>query len=157
MSALAAAEAPPLRLHWVPNRDRKADSVIAGVSSGPNHRASLFKPRRDEADLSITEANKPASRDEYRHVMSYGLFREAKKALTGEEQVAERLIYSHVFDPAEHERCANVIGGLLSALEDKRLEIKDNTAREKRERERREAEANNKNDKGDKGKRKANE
>eukprot|EP00873_Tetraselmis_striata_P020155 jgi/Tetstr1/440419/TSEL_028753.t1 len=47
----------------------------------------------------------------------------ANKALTGEEQVAERLIYSRVFDPAEHDRSANVVDGLLAALEDKRLEV----------------------------------
>eukprot|EP00873_Tetraselmis_striata_P038120 jgi/Tetstr1/458384/TSEL_044822.t1 len=46
----------------------------------------------------------------------------AKKALTPEEQVAERLIYSRVFDTAEHERSANVVDGLEAALEDKRLE-----------------------------------
>eukprot|EP00873_Tetraselmis_striata_P034155 jgi/Tetstr1/454419/TSEL_041320.t1 len=47
----------------------------------------------------------------------------AKKALTPEEQVTERLIYSRVFDAAEHERSANVADGLLAALEDKRLEV----------------------------------
>eukprot|EP00873_Tetraselmis_striata_P003708 jgi/Tetstr1/423972/TSEL_014583.t1 len=46
----------------------------------------------------------------------------AKKALTPEEQVAERLPYSRVFDIAEHERSTNVVDGLLTALEDKRLE-----------------------------------
>eukprot|EP00873_Tetraselmis_striata_P036158 jgi/Tetstr1/456422/TSEL_043156.t1 len=33
------------------------------------------------------------------------------------------LIYSRVFDAAEHERSANVVDGLLAALEDKRLEV----------------------------------
>eukprot|EP00873_Tetraselmis_striata_P046054 jgi/Tetstr1/466318/TSEL_010849.t1 len=47
----------------------------------------------------------------------------AKKALPPEEQVAERLIYSRVFDTAEHERSASVVDGLLTALEDKRLEV----------------------------------
>eukprot|EP00873_Tetraselmis_striata_P001682 jgi/Tetstr1/421946/TSEL_012845.t1 len=48
----------------------------------------------------------------------------AKKALTPEEQVAdERLIYSRVFDTAEHERSANVVDGLLVALEDNRLGV----------------------------------
>eukprot|EP00873_Tetraselmis_striata_P011587 jgi/Tetstr1/431851/TSEL_021342.t1 len=47
----------------------------------------------------------------------------AKKALTGEEQVAEHLIYSRVFDPAEHEHSANIIDGMLAALEEKRLEV----------------------------------
>eukprot|EP00873_Tetraselmis_striata_P023460 jgi/Tetstr1/443724/TSEL_031714.t1 len=48
----------------------------------------------------------------------------ARKALTSdEEQGAERLIYSRVFDPAEHERSANVVDGLLAALEDKHLAV----------------------------------
>eukprot|EP00873_Tetraselmis_striata_P029107 jgi/Tetstr1/449371/TSEL_003882.t1 len=49
---------------------------------------------------------------------------EAKEAVTGEEQVAERLIYSfEILDPAEHEHSANVVTGLLAAREDKRLEV----------------------------------
>eukprot|EP00873_Tetraselmis_striata_P013660 jgi/Tetstr1/433924/TSEL_023101.t1 len=134
--------------------------------------------RSDEADRYLTEANKTASRDEYRHLLCYGVYRaaanaaaktalatlrapdtptqdhvdaldlldaahctleavgdadearltylgrfKAKKALTPEEQVAERLIYSRVFDTAEHERSANIVDGLLAALEDKRLEV----------------------------------
>eukprot|EP00873_Tetraselmis_striata_P041726 jgi/Tetstr1/461990/TSEL_007063.t1 len=47
----------------------------------------------------------------------------AKKALTPEEQVAERFTYSRVFDTAEHDRSTNVVDGLLTALEDKRLEV----------------------------------
>eukprot|EP00873_Tetraselmis_striata_P034789 jgi/Tetstr1/455053/TSEL_041909.t1 len=47
----------------------------------------------------------------------------AKKVLTPEEQIAERLIYSRIFDTGEHERSANVVDGLLVALEDKRLEV----------------------------------
>eukprot|EP00873_Tetraselmis_striata_P017130 jgi/Tetstr1/437394/TSEL_026077.t1 len=101
-------------------------------------RPSFFKPRRDEANL--TEANKTASYDGH--------------SPSNDKLVAERLIYSRVFNPAEHECFPNVVvDGLLAALEDKRLENKDKAAREKRdERERREAEAKNKNDKGDKSK-----
>eukprot|EP00873_Tetraselmis_striata_P002963 jgi/Tetstr1/423227/TSEL_001345.t1 len=36
---------------------------------------------------------------------------------------AERLIFTRVFNPDEHERSANVIDALLAALEDKRLEF----------------------------------
>eukprot|EP00873_Tetraselmis_striata_P022199 jgi/Tetstr1/442463/TSEL_003209.t1 len=50
-------------------------------------------------------------------------FKTTNKALTPEEQVAERFIYSRVFDTAEHERSANVVDGLMAALEDKRLEV----------------------------------
>eukprot|EP00873_Tetraselmis_striata_P005681 jgi/Tetstr1/425945/TSEL_016297.t1 len=97
----------------------------------------------------------------------------AKKALTPEEQVTERLIYSRVFDAAEHERSANVVDGLLAALEDKRLEVglaaaakahalvafkrhaterdtyrRDKAARERREQQRREADAKNRDKNG---------
>eukprot|EP00873_Tetraselmis_striata_P039579 jgi/Tetstr1/459843/TSEL_005192.t1 len=48
----------------------------------------------------------------------------AKHALTPEEQVAERLIYSRVLDIAEqHERPANIVDGLMAPLEDKSLEV----------------------------------
>eukprot|EP00873_Tetraselmis_striata_P043227 jgi/Tetstr1/463491/TSEL_008382.t1 len=195
-------------------------------------RPSLWRPRNDEADRYLTEANKTASRDEYRHLLCYGVYRaaanaaaktalatlrapiptqdrvdaldlldaahrtleavgdadearltylrrfKAKKALTPEEQVAERLIYSRVFD-TEHERSANVVDGLLAALEDKRLEVglaaaakahasatfkrqaaerdtdrdkarkeKDKAARERREQQRREADAKNRDKNG---------
>eukprot|EP00873_Tetraselmis_striata_P026064 jgi/Tetstr1/446328/TSEL_033871.t1 len=95
---------------------------------------ALWRPRKDEADRYLTEANKTTSRDEYRHMLCYVgdadearltyLRRfKAKKALTPEEQVAERIIYSRVFDTAEHERSANVVDGLLTTLADKRLDV----------------------------------
>eukprot|EP00873_Tetraselmis_striata_P016893 jgi/Tetstr1/437157/TSEL_025917.t1 len=36
-------------------------------------RPSLWRPRNDEADHFLTEANKTASRDEYRHMLCYGV------------------------------------------------------------------------------------
>eukprot|EP00873_Tetraselmis_striata_P021514 jgi/Tetstr1/441778/TSEL_029995.t1 len=116
-------------------------------------RPSLWRPRDGEADRYLIEANKTASRDEYRHTLTqhrvdaldlldaahrpleavgdadearltYLRRFKAKKALTPEDQVAERLIYSRVFDiTAEHERSANVVDGLLAALEDKRPQV----------------------------------
>eukprot|EP00873_Tetraselmis_striata_P027301 jgi/Tetstr1/447565/TSEL_034944.t1 len=171
---------PPPRLGGQPTRRLPRHPAPFGRAT-----PSLFKPMRIEADLYFTEGNKTASRDdEYRHVRTkkdaldlfdtalrmfaavgdaheppVGYLRcfKAKKLLTG-DQVAERLIYYfRVFDPAEHECSANVVDGLLAALEDKRLESKDKTAREKPERERLGAEAKNKNDKGDKGMGKGNE
>jgi hypothetical protein len=47
----------------------------------------------------------------------------AKKILTGEERVAERLVYSGCFDTIAVDRGGNVVDGLLSAMEDKRLEF----------------------------------
>jgi hypothetical protein len=47
----------------------------------------------------------------------------AKKILTGEERVAERLVYTSCFDTIASDRKGNVVDGLLSAMEDKRLEV----------------------------------
>jgi ribosomal protein S7 len=47
----------------------------------------------------------------------------AKKILTGEERVAKRLVYTRCFDTIASDRGGNVVDGLLSALEDKRLEV----------------------------------
>eukprot|EP00873_Tetraselmis_striata_P035598 jgi/Tetstr1/455862/TSEL_042651.t1 len=46
-----------------------------------------------------------------------------KKALTGEERVAERLVYSRFFDITAAERSSNGVDGLLNAMDDKRLEV----------------------------------
>eukprot|EP00873_Tetraselmis_striata_P039205 jgi/Tetstr1/459469/TSEL_004836.t1 len=47
-----------------------------------------------------------------------------KKALTGEERIAERLVYSSFFDTTAAERSNNGVDGLLNALDDKRLEVR---------------------------------
>jgi hypothetical protein len=47
----------------------------------------------------------------------------AKKILTGEEGVAERLVYTRCFDTIAFDRGGSVVDGLLSAPEDKRLEV----------------------------------
>jgi hypothetical protein len=47
----------------------------------------------------------------------------AKKILTREERVAKRLVYSRCLDTIAADRGGNVVDGLLSALEEKRLEI----------------------------------
>eukprot|EP00873_Tetraselmis_striata_P025467 jgi/Tetstr1/445731/TSEL_033379.t1 len=47
-----------------------------------------------------------------------------KKALTGEERVAERLVYSRFFNTTAAERSSNSVDGLLNALDDKRLEFR---------------------------------
>jgi hypothetical protein len=44
------------------------------------------------------------------------------KALTGEERVAERLVYSHFFDTQATDRSINGVDGLLAALVDKHIE-----------------------------------
>eukprot|EP00873_Tetraselmis_striata_P015941 jgi/Tetstr1/436205/TSEL_025050.t1 len=158
-----------------PEHDARTAAATGGARGAT---AVLWRPRNDEANRYLTEANKTASRDEYRHLLCYGVYNaaanaaakttlatlrapdtpthdrvdaldlldaahrtleavgeadearltylrrfKAKKAPTPEEQVAERLIYSRVFVTAEHERSANVVDGLLAALEDKRLEV----------------------------------
>eukprot|EP00873_Tetraselmis_striata_P036044 jgi/Tetstr1/456308/TSEL_043064.t1 len=138
----------------------------------------LWNPRNDEWDRYLTDEKKHATRDEYRHLLCYGVFTAAahaaltdavetlrvknatardtadandlldsairtiatcgqavedrltylrrfkcKKALTGEERVAERLVYSRCFDTTAAERTINGVDGLLNALDDKRLEV----------------------------------
>eukprot|EP00873_Tetraselmis_striata_P046593 jgi/Tetstr1/466857/TSEL_011314.t1 len=139
----------------------------------------LWNPRNYEWDRYLTDEKKHATRDEYRHLMCYGVFTAAahavltdavatlraknatardtadandlldsairtiaacgqaaedrftylrrfkcKKALTGEERVAERLVYSRFFDTTAAEPSSNGVDGLLNALDDKRLEFK---------------------------------
>eukprot|EP00873_Tetraselmis_striata_P009547 jgi/Tetstr1/429811/TSEL_019678.t1 len=48
---------------------------------------------------------------------------ECKKALAGEEQVAERLVHSRFFVTTAAERSSNGVDGLLNAMDDKRLEV----------------------------------
>eukprot|EP00873_Tetraselmis_striata_P046304 jgi/Tetstr1/466568/TSEL_011070.t1 len=137
----------------------------------------LWNPRNDEWDRYLIDEKKNATRDEYRHMLCYGVFTAAahaaityvvatlraknatardtadandlldsairtiatcghaaedrltylrrfkcKKALTGEERDAERLVYSHFFDTTA-ERSNNGVDGLLNALDVKRLEV----------------------------------
>jgi hypothetical protein len=46
-----------------------------------------------------------------------------KKAPTGEGRVAERLIYSRFFDTHAADRSTNGVDGLLTSLEDQRIEV----------------------------------
>eukprot|EP00873_Tetraselmis_striata_P023803 jgi/Tetstr1/444067/TSEL_003307.t1 len=46
-----------------------------------------------------------------------------KKALTGEERVAERLVYSPFFDTTAAERSSDGVDGLLNAMDDKRRQV----------------------------------
>eukprot|EP00873_Tetraselmis_striata_P016169 jgi/Tetstr1/436433/TSEL_025262.t1 len=88
-------------------------------------RPSLWRPHRVDAFDILDAAHRTleamGGADEAG--LTYLRRVKAKKALTPEEEVAERLIYSRVFDTAEHERSADVIDGLMAALEDKRLEV----------------------------------
>eukprot|EP00873_Tetraselmis_striata_P008204 jgi/Tetstr1/428468/TSEL_018479.t1 len=50
-----------------------------GVGEGGKE-PDLWRPRNDEADRYLTKANKTASRDEYRHMLCYGVYRAAANA-----------------------------------------------------------------------------
>eukprot|EP00873_Tetraselmis_striata_P001149 jgi/Tetstr1/421413/TSEL_012362.t1 len=54
--------------------------------------------------------------------LTYIRWFKGKKALTGDEKVAERLVHQRFFDTAIADIGANGIAGLLAALDDKRLE-----------------------------------
>jgi hypothetical protein len=47
----------------------------------------------------------------------------AKKLLIGEERVATRLVYARCFDTIAADREGNVVDGLMSAMEGKRLDV----------------------------------
>eukprot|EP00873_Tetraselmis_striata_P019837 jgi/Tetstr1/440101/TSEL_028459.t1 len=91
-------------------KEPEYDVRTAAATGGARDAAAVFIDPRDWEDLLP-------------RALTYLRRFKAKKALTPEEQVAERLIYSRVFDTAEHERSANVVDGLLAALDDKRLEV----------------------------------
>jgi ribosomal protein S7 len=55
--------------------------------------------------------------------LTYIMRFKAKKILTGKKRVAERLVYTRCFDTFASDRGGNVVDGLMSALEDKRLEV----------------------------------
>jgi proline dehydrogenase len=48
---------------------------------------------------------------------------ESKKLLSGEERVAERVVYSRFFDTEIGDRSVNRVDELLVALKDKRLKV----------------------------------
>eukprot|EP00873_Tetraselmis_striata_P026282 jgi/Tetstr1/446546/TSEL_034071.t1 len=114
---------------WIDNLPRAyAESMPPVGLTNPG----LWNPRNDEWDRYHTDKKKHATRDEYRHLMCYGAAKDrltylrrfkCKKTLTGEERVAERLVYSRFFDTTAAERSSNGVDSLLNALDDKRLEV----------------------------------
>jgi hypothetical protein len=91
--------------------------TIRAVTSPADETAYAYSlidaaPRTHQAVASAGEAR-----------LTYIRHFKAKKVLTGEERVAERLIYTRCFDTIAYDRGGNVVDGLLSALEDKRLEV----------------------------------
>jgi hypothetical protein len=92
--------------------------TIRSDTSTPDEKAYAYARinaaiRRHQAVASTTEAR-----------LTYIIRLKAKKIPTGEERVAERLVYTRCFDTIAADRGGNVVDGLLSAPEDKRLEVR---------------------------------
>eukprot|EP00873_Tetraselmis_striata_P004942 jgi/Tetstr1/425206/TSEL_015667.t1 len=107
----------------------------------------LWNPRNDEWDRYLADEKKHATRDEYRHLLCYGVFTaaahaaltdavatlRAKNATAHDTADANDLlvsairtiatVYSRFFDTTAAEGSSNGVDGLLNALDDKRLEV----------------------------------
>jgi hypothetical protein len=94
-----------------------AMETLRSVTSTPDETAYAYSL----VDAALRTHQVVASAGEAR--LTYiGRFK-AKKILTGEERVAERLVYTLCFDTVASDRGGNVVDGLLSGPEDKRLEV----------------------------------
>jgi hypothetical protein len=96
--------------------------MIRAVTSNPDETAYAYS-LVDEA-LRTNQAVASAGEARLTYIRRF----KAKKILTGEERVAERLVYTRCFDTVTSDRGGNVVDGLLSALEDKRLQVSITTA-----------------------------
>jgi hypothetical protein len=88
--------------------------TIRVVTSTPDEKAYAYF--LIDAALSTHQAVASAGEARLTYIMRF----KVKKILTGEERVAERLVYTRCFENIFAYR-GNVVDGLLSALEDKRL------------------------------------
>jgi hypothetical protein len=91
--------------------------TVRAVTSTPDERAYAYSL----VDAALRTHQAVASAGEAR--LTYIRRFKAKKILTGEERVAERLVYTRCFDTVTSDRGGSVVDGLLSGLEDKRLEV----------------------------------
>jgi hypothetical protein len=87
------------------------------VTSTPDEAAYAYSL----VDAALRTHQAMASAGEAR--LTYTRRFKAKKILGGEERVAERLVYTRSFDTIASDRGGNVVDGLMSVLEDKRLEV----------------------------------
>jgi hypothetical protein len=91
--------------------------TIRAVTSTPDEKAYAYSL----IDTALRAHQAMASAGEAR--LTYiGRFK-AKKNLTGEERLAERLVYTRCFDTVAADRGRNVVDGFMSTPEDKRLEV----------------------------------
>jgi hypothetical protein len=91
--------------------------TIRAVTSTPDEKAYAYSLIDDA--VRIHQAVTSAREARLTNIKRFN----AKKILTGKERVAERLVYTRCFDTIAADRGGNVVDGLLSALEDKRLEV----------------------------------
>jgi hypothetical protein len=94
-----------------------AMETTRAVTSTPDETAYAYSL----VDAALCTHQVVASTGEAR--LTYIMRFKAKKIFTGEERVAERLVYMRCFDTIACDRGGNVVDGLMSALEDKRLEV----------------------------------
>jgi hypothetical protein len=91
--------------------------TIRAVTSTPDEATYAYSL----VDAALRTHQAVASAGEAR--LTYIMRFKARKILTGEEGVTERLVYARCFGTIASDRGGNVVDGLLSALEDKRLEV----------------------------------
>jgi hypothetical protein len=91
--------------------------TIRTVTSTPNETTYAYS--LVDSVLRTHQAMASAGEARFTYIMRF----KVKKILAGEERVAERLVYTRCFDTVASDRGGNVVDGLLSAMEDKRLEV----------------------------------
>jgi hypothetical protein len=107
------------------NRGLGAQNILGNDSFDNRYRsgksAYLICPRRGHAAVRTHKAVTQAV--DSRLTTYIGRFK-GKKALAGEERVAERLVYSRFFETqAANRNSTNGVDGLLAAMEDKPIEV----------------------------------
>jgi hypothetical protein len=94
-----------------------AMETIRAVTSTPDERAYAYSL----VDAALRTHQAVASAGEAR--LTYIRRSKAKKILAGEERLAERLVYTRCLDTVASDRGGNIVDGLMSAVEDMRLEV----------------------------------
>jgi hypothetical protein len=97
------------------NQLKGAMEKIRSVTSAPDEKAYAYTL----IDVTTRTHETLASAGEARGIKRL----KVKKILTGEERVAERLVYSRCFDSISERGGNSIVDGLLSALEDRRVEV----------------------------------
>eukprot|EP00873_Tetraselmis_striata_P001958 jgi/Tetstr1/422222/TSEL_013074.t1 len=92
----------------------------------------LWNPRNDERDRYLTDEKKHATRDEYRHLLCYGVFTAAAHAALTDDVATLRAKNATARDTADANDlldsairtiATNGVDGLLNAMDDKGLEV----------------------------------